>query len=178
MAHDQCTKNVCTAGNFIGHDAGPRLELIVVAAEFPEAGNGRITGAVGVMDGRAIDGLAAIISNGEFFGNAKGFAMSHDHACNGVVRDPTGHEGVHAHPGQANLAARSIVVLVGEWRQFFFMCAPAHFGSGGAFFTKALNAPGVYEFIDFFGTIRNLRVSLAAVNDLHAQFVRKVVEGM
>ena len=56
------------------------------------------------------------------------------------------------------------------------MRAPAHFGRRRAFFAEALDAPGVDELVDLLGLIGDLRVALAAVNDLHAELLGQVVE--
>src|SRR5262249_34177412 len=44
------------------------------------------------------------------------------------------------------------------------------------FFTKALDAPRIHEFLHFLGLIRYLRVALAAMDDLHAQLMGQMIE--
>ena len=61
-------------------------------------------------------------------------------------------------------------------RQFLFVRAPAHLGRRRPFFAKALDAPCVDELVDLFGSIGNLRIALAAMNDLDAKLVGQVVE--
>src|SRR5215813_15073897 len=56
------------------------------------------------------------------------------------------------------------------------MGAPAHLSRGCPLFAEALDAPGIDEFVHLFGLIRDLRVALAAMNDLDAELVSQVVE--
>ena len=56
------------------------------------------------------------------------------------------------------------------------MGPPAHLSRGRPLFAEALNTPGVDELVHLFGLIRDLRVALAAMNDLDAELVRQVVE--
>ena len=84
--------------------------------------------------------------------------------------------GVDAHPGQADLVAWAIGVFIGQAGEFFFVGAPAHFGRGGSFLAEALDAPGVDELVDLLGPIGDLRVALAAMDHLHAQFHGQAVE--
>src|SRR5215510_14678721 len=56
------------------------------------------------------------------------------------------------------------------------MRAPAHLRRGGPLFAEALDAPGVDELVYLLGLIRDLRVALAAMNDLDAKLVGQVVE--
>src|SRR5262249_11820618 len=74
-------------------------------------------------------------------------------------------------------AARPLAVLEGEGRQLFFVGAPAELRGGRALLAKALDAPGVDEFANVLGYVRHLRVALAAMDDLDAELVRKMIEG-
>ena len=56
------------------------------------------------------------------------------------------------------------------------MGAPAHLGGGCPLFAEALHAPGIDELVHLFGLIRDLRVALAAVNDLDAELLGQVVK--
>src|SRR5262245_9804542 len=56
------------------------------------------------------------------------------------------------------------------------MGAPAHLSRGCPLFAEALDAPGVDELVHLFGLRRDLRVALAAMNDLDAELVGQVVE--
>src|SRR5215510_12882680 len=56
------------------------------------------------------------------------------------------------------------------------MGAPAHLSRGCPLFAEALDAPGVDELIHLFGLISDLRVALAAMNDLDTELVGQVVE--
>ena len=56
------------------------------------------------------------------------------------------------------------------------MGAPAHLGRGRPLFAEALDAPGVDELVYLFGLIGDLRVALAAMNDLDAELVGQMVE--
>ena len=67
-------------------------------------------------------------------------------------------------------------MLEGEGGQLFFVGAPAHFGRGRPLFPEALDAPGIDELVHLFGLIRDLRVALAAMNDLDAELVGQVVK--
>ena len=58
------------------------------------------------------------------------------------------------------------------------MGAPTHLSRGCPLFAKALDAPGVDELVHLFGLIRDLRVALAAMNDLDAELVGQVVESL
>ena len=54
-------------------------------------------------------------------------------------------------------------------RQLFFVRAPAHLGRRRPLFAEALDAPGVDELVHLFGPVGDLRVALAAMNDLDAE---------
>ena len=56
------------------------------------------------------------------------------------------------------------------------MRAPAHLGRGRPFLAEALDAPGVDELVHLLGPIGDLRVALAAMNDLDAELVGQVIE--
>ena len=56
------------------------------------------------------------------------------------------------------------------------MRAPAHLGRRRAFFAEALDAPGVDELVDLLRLVGDLRVALGAMDDLHAEFLRQLVE--
>ena len=64
---------------------------------------------------------------------------------------------------------RPVGVLVGQRRQLLLVRAPAHLGRGRAFLAEALDAPGVDELVDLLRLVGDLRVALAAVDDLHAR---------
>ena len=68
-------------------------------------------------------------------------------------------------------------MLIGERGQLLLVRAPAHFGGRGALLAEALHAPGVDELVHLFRPVGDLRIPLAAVDHLHAQFVGEVVEG-
>ena len=67
-------------------------------------------------------------------------------------------------------------MLEGEGGQLFFMGAPAHLGRGRSLLPESLNAPGIDELVHLFGLVCDLRVALAAMNDLDAELMGKVVE--
>ena len=67
-------------------------------------------------------------------------------------------------------------MLEGEGGQFLFVRAPAHFRRGRALLAEALDAPGVDELVHLLGLVGDLRVALAAMDDLDAEAVRQVVE--
>src|SRR5271165_2796841 len=60
--------------------------------------------------------------------------------------------------------------------QLFFMSAPAHLGRGRPLLPEALNAPGIDELVHLFGLVCDLRVALAAMNDLDTELVGQVVK--
>ena len=60
--------------------------------------------------------------------------------------------------------------------QLFFMGAPTHLGRGRPLLPEALNAPGIDELVHLFGLVCDLRVTLAAMNDLDAELMRQVVK--
>ena len=93
-----------------------------------------------------------------------------------VGRNPGGHVRVDAHARQANLASRAVGVLVGQGGELLFMRAPPHLGRRRPFLAEALDAPGVDELVHLFRPIRDLRVTLAAVNHLDAELVGQVIE--
>jgi len=65
--------------------------------------------------------------------------------------------------------AQAVAVLERERGELSFVCAPAHLGGGGSLFAEAFDAPGVDELVHLFGPVGDLRVTLAAVNDLDAK---------
>ncbi len=67
-------------------------------------------------------------------------------------------------------------MLEGEGGQLFFMGAPAHLGRGRPLFPEALHAPGIDELVHLFGLVRDLRVALAAMNDLDAELLSQMVK--
>ena len=67
-------------------------------------------------------------------------------------------------------------MLESEGGQLFFMGAPAHLGRGRPLLPEALHAPGIDELVHLFGLIGDLRVALAAVNDLDAELLGQVVK--
>ena len=149
---------------------------VVVAAQLVERGDGAIARAIGVVDRGPVDRLAAF-PHGKLLGNAERLAVADDHADDVVVRrHPARHERVHAHARQADLALGAVRVLEGKGGQLFFMGAPAHLSRGRPLFAEALDAPGVDELVHLFGLIGDLRVALAAMNDLDAELVGQVVE--
>ncbi len=46
MPHHQRPENVGSTGDFVGHDAHPRLQLVVAAAQLVERSNGGVTRAI------------------------------------------------------------------------------------------------------------------------------------
>ena len=64
-----------------------RLQLVVVAAQLVERGDGAVAGAIGVVDRRAIDRLA-VLPDRQLVGNGEGLAVADDHADDGVIRHP------------------------------------------------------------------------------------------
>src|SRR5262245_26919560 len=56
------------------------------------------------------------------------------------------------------------------------MGTPAHLCRGRALFAETLDAPGVDELVHLFGLIRDLRVALAAMNDLDTELMGQVVK--
>src|SRR4029450_12040160 len=56
------------------------------------------------------------------------------------------------------------------------MGALAHLSRGCPLFAEALDTPGVDELVHLFGLNRDLRVTLAAMNDLDAELVGQVIE--
>ena len=177
MAHDQRAQGVGAAGDLVGHDPDPRLEAVVVTAEFPEARDRRVAGAVGIVHRGAVDRLSAAVVDRQPFSDAVGLAVADDHAHDRGSGHPAHHRRVHPHAGQTDLALRAVGMLVGERGQFLLVRAPAHFGGRGALLAEALHAPGVDELIHLLRTVCDLRVALAAVDHLHAQLIGEVVEG-
>ena len=70
----------------------------------------------------------------------------------------------------------AVRVLERERRQLLLVRAPAHLGRRRALFAEALDAPGVDELVHLLGLIGDLRVALAAMNDLDAELVGQMVE--
>ena len=68
------------------------------------------------------------------------------------------------------------LVPVRERRQLPLVGAPSHFRGGRALLAEALDAPGVDEFVHLLRLVGDLRVALAAVDDLDAELPREVVE--
>src|SRR6185503_19968369 len=93
-----------------------------------------------------------------------------------VRRDPARYKCVNAHPRQADLALGAIRMLEGKCGQLLFMCAPPHLGRGRPLFPKALNAPGINEFVHLFRLVRDLRVAFAAMDDLDTELVGQVIK--
>ena len=152
------------------------MQPVVIAAQLVERGDGAITRTIGVVDRGPIERLAAF-PDGELLGNAEGLAVADDHADDVVVRwHPARYERVHAHTGQTDLAPGAVQVLEGQGGQLFFMGAPAHLCCSRPLFAEAFDAPRVDELVHLFGLIRDLRVALAAMNDLHAELVGQMVE--
>ena len=60
--------------------------------------------------------------------------------------------------------------------QFLFVGAPAHLGRRRPLLAEALDAPGIDELVDLLGAVGDLRVALAAMDDLHAQAAGQAVE--
>ena len=127
------------------------------------------------MDGRPVDGLLAV-PNRELVGDREGLAVADHHALDRVVRNPGADPGVHAHPGDADLVLRPVLVLVGVGRERLLVRSPSELGGGRALLAEALDAPGVHEFVDLLRDIRDLRVALAAVDHLDAELMGQVVE--
>jgi hypothetical protein len=153
-----------------------RLQPVVVAAQFVERGNGGVARAIRVVDRGAVDRLA-VFPNGQLLGDGERLAVAHDHADDVVIRrHPRRNEGVDAHARQTDLALGAVRMLVGIGGQLFFMGAPAHLGRGRSFFAEALNAPGIDELVHLFGLVGDLRVALAAMNDLDAELLGQVVK--
>ena len=130
------------------------------------------------MNGRTVDGLVSVPDR-EFFRNAEGLAVSNHHADDPVVgRNPAVHKSVHAHARQADLALGSVRVFDRKRGQLLLMGSPAEFRSRGSFLAESLDAPGVDEFVHFLGLVGDLSVSLAAMDDLNAQFMGEVIEAL
>ena len=127
------------------------------------------------MDRGPIDRLA-VLPNGQEVGDREGLAVADDHAVDRVVGHPGADPGVDAHLRQADLVLRSVVVFAGAGGQVLFVGAPAHFGRGDALLVQALDAPGVDELVDLLGPVGDLRVALAAMDDLDAQLLGQPVE--
>ena len=115
------------------------------------------------MDRRPVDRLAAF-PNGELLGNAERFAVADDHADDIVVRwhPAFAYEHLEGPKNQICLARMGMNTFVAS--------------RGCPLFAEALDAPGVDELVHPFGLISDLRVSLAAMNDLDAELVGQVVE--
>ena len=67
-------------------------------------------------------------------------------------------------------------MLAGEGREFLLVRAPAEFGRRRAFLAEAFDAPRVDELVHLLRLIADLRVALAAVDDLHTQLHGQLVE--
>ena len=132
--------------------------------------------AIRVVHRRTVQRLA-VLPHGQLLGDRERLAVAHDHADDMVVgRHPARDERVDAHARQADLAARAVGMLVREGGQLLFVRAPAHLGRRRALLAEALDAPGVDELVDLLGPVGDLRVALAAVNDLDAELMGQVVE--
>jgi hypothetical protein len=127
-----------------------------------ERGDGAIAGTIRVVDRRPVDRLAAFPS-GELLGIAERFAVA-DHADDIVVRWHLAFAYKHLEgpKNQICLARMGVNTFVAS--------------RGCPLFAEALDAPGVDELVHPFGLISDLRVSLAAMNDLDAELVGQVVE--
>ena len=129
-----------------------------------------------VVNRRAVDRLA-VLPDRELLGDGERLAVADDHADDVVVgRHPARDERVHAHARQADLAPGAVGMLERQRRQFLFVRAPAHLGRRRPFLAEALDAPGVEELVDLLGPIGDLRVALAAMDDLDAKLAGQVVE--
>ena len=132
--------------------------------------------AIRVVHRRTVHRLA-VLPHRQLLGDGERLAVTHDHADDVVGGwNPGGDKRVDAHARQADLAARAVGMLERQGRQFLFVRAPAHLGRRRALLAKALDAPGIDELVDLFGPVGDLRVALAAVNDLDAQLMGQVVE--
>ena len=132
--------------------------------------------AIRVVNRRAVDRLA-VLPDGQLLGDRERLAVPDDHADDVVVRGhPARHERVDAHARQADLAPGAVGVLERQRGEFSFVGAPTHLSRRRPFLAEALDAPGVHELVDLLGSIGNLRVALAAVNDLDAKLAGQVVE--
>ena len=56
------------------------------------------------------------------------------------------------------------------------MSAPTHLGRSRSLFAEAFHAPRIDELVHLLGLVRDLRVALAAMNDLDAELLGQVVE--
>ena len=175
MTHDQRAENVGAGRDLVVHDALVLDEAVVVATHFVQGSDGHVARAISVMHRGAVDRLA-VFPNREAVGNREGLAMTDDHALNAVVRDPSLNPGVDAHARDADLVFRAALVLISVLRELLLVRAPAHLRGRGAFLAEALDAPGVDELVDLLRPVGDLGVSLAAMDDLDAQFLREVVE--
>ena len=127
------------------------------------------------MDRGPVD-RPALFPHGQLVRDGERLAVAHDHAVDGVVRHPGPDPRVHAHAGEADLVARPCPVAVGEGGQLLLVRAPPHLGGGRALLAEALDAPGVDELVHPLRLVGDLRVALAAMDDLDAQPAREVVE--
>ena len=119
------------------------------------------------MHGRTIH-RHVFFPDSQQIGNRERLAVPNDHADDFAARHPRAHFRLNAHLREADLIARAVRMDVRAHRQHPFMRSPAHLRRGDAFFVKAFDAPRIDKFVDFFRAIRDLRVPLADVNDLHA----------
>ena len=104
-------------------------------------------------------------------------AVADDHADDVVVGGTqSATRGVDAHARQADLAPRAVRCSKASGGQLLFVRAPAHLGRRRPLFAEALDAPGVDELVHLLGPVGDLRVALAAMNDLHAELLGQVVE--
>ena len=175
VAHDQRPEDVGAARDLVVHDALVGVQLVIVAAHLVQRGDGLVARAIGVVHRRAIDGLA-VLPDREVVGNRERLAVADDHALDVPAGNVRAYEGVDAHARDADLVPRAFLVLEGVLGERLFVRAPAHLGGGGAFLAEAFDRPRVHELVDLLRLVGDLRVTLGAVDDLHAQRLGENVE--
>src|SRR3977135_4564273 len=107
MSHDECTKNIGSADDLVGHDADTRLQVIVAAAELVKRRDRAIAWTIRVVNRRAVDG-PSLFPHRQFLGNRERLAMPDDHPHDVMMWRPPAHDArLDSHPCQADLTLRA-----------------------------------------------------------------------
>ena len=169
MAHQQHAELVAARGDLVDDQALALLLLEVLTRQFVHRHDRLVARVIGVVDGRAIDGLLAVM-HGQVIGDRDRFVVRDDVAVERPLdRRPGAHLGEQARTVQVDrrVAAERVALAVG--RQRLLVRAPAHLGGLAALGNEAVDRPGVDELAHLLRPGRDLRVALGDVDHLDAQ---------
>ena len=177
MTHKQHAQFIATANDFVVQNALAVLHLPIAHAQLQHAVNCDIGWVIGVVHGWSVRIGAVCIFYSEVFAHGVRLTVANNHAEVLTTWHPTAYPCFHARLCNADLVARTIVVMrvCILWHPLF-VCAPTKFCRCNAFFVEAFNGPRVAKLVDFFWLVGNLRVAFGNMNDFGASELREHIE--